>query len=220
MKFTVHRGAPKEYRHLETGRELFSVSQVRKRMWDGFSRVPADVLEAARVRGKILHYRFARAMFAQVGLCPYPEIIPEYMGHCISMDDWFSKVKPIPHLIEQPSWNPALGIAGCADAKFLYGPKQWLTIGDYKSGDETPTDSAQLIEGYGTMEDYKDARKFLDIYTDKMGGQAREVWRTPNPHDRACFLNALQALKCDEQIMKWRNGRDAERVSCSGSIIS
>ncbi len=202
MTFSVHRGAPREYRHLETGRELFSVSQIRKRAWDGFANVPADVLEAARVRGKILHARFARAMFAQVGICPYPEIIPEYAGHSVSMDDWFARVKPIPELVEQPSWNPDLGFAGQADAKFRYG--KHLVIGDYKSGEETPTDGMQLVCGYATMEDYKDATKYLDIYTDKMGGQAREVWRTPNPHDRACFLNALQSLKCDEQILKWR----------------
>lgn len=206
MNLICQRGQQHEYIDQDTGARLFSVSQVRRRMWDGFSRVPADVLEVARIRGQILHTRFAKAMFAQVGICPYPELIVEYAGYCVSMDDWFSKVKPKPILVEQRSMNLKLQIAGTADTKFLYGPKEILTIGDLKTGEETPTDGAQL-DAYATMEDYKDAKKKLDIYLDKFGGQAREVWRTPNPADWACFLNALQALKCDEQILKWRNGR-------------
>jgi hypothetical protein len=176
-------------------------------MFDPFAHVPPQILEAARQRGIALHKRFSRAFFAQAGLCPYPDVIPEYAGHCKSQDDWFDRAKPKPVHVEQKDVNLELGIAGCADFLCLYGTQETLTLGDYKSyWPEGETDGAQLW-AYGTMPKFKDAKKKLNVYSDPNGGPAKEVWRTPNPVDQACFMNALQWLKCQEAIERWRAGK-------------
>lgn len=206
MNLRITRGAAREYFDEDTGVSLFSVSQVRKRMWDGFSRVPAEVLAESQLRGRRLHVRFALALGAQIGICPYPEVLPEYPGFCKSMDDWIEKHKVKPRKIEESSMNAKLGIGGTPDGEILYGPREILVLADWKTGQETCTDGVQL-DANATLDGYTKAEKKLDLYLDKFGGLAREVWRTPQPADWAAFLQALQALKCDENLARWRNGR-------------
>jgi hypothetical protein len=203
MKLTVHRGQPHEYFDHESGKHLFSVSQVRQVMWDGLSKVPKDILDAARIRGTLLHLRFAKCLYARAGVTTYPPVIPEYVGYCKSMDDWLDKHKVRPIVVEQKSANLELGYAGTIDAKLLYDAKEIITGTDMKSGQPTPTDTAQLL-AYKEMKGMKDAKQWLDLYLNPDGGEAREVWLKPKPSDWAAFMNALASLKASVALEAWR----------------
>ena len=60
MNLIVHRGAPREYKDLDTGEEYFSVSQVLDVLEpDAFKYVSDEVLEATKRRGEKLHMFFS-----------------------------------------------------------------------------------------------------------------------------------------------------------------
>lgn len=194
MKLITRRGEPFEYREEEQGLDLFSVTQIRKVAFDPFRGVDPAILEAARVRGTILHKRFFFALAHCGGLCPYPARIEVYGGYCDSMDRWVDEAKPKPDQLEAASLNRQHGYAGCKDARILYLGAD-LTNMDLKSGAETCTDIMQLV-AYDKMENGK-AERHLDLYLDKDGGRAKEAWvkRSEMAVHWAAFLNSLSLLR-------------------------
>lgn len=194
MKLVCNRNKKQHYHDLESGRDFFSVSQIRAVMWDGFAKVPADVLEAASRRGRILHHRFALALYARAGICPYPEVIQEFAGQCRAMDEWMEKNNVRPLKVEEASANLEMGFAGQPDAKVLYGKKEIITGIDAKFGDKTPTDTVQCL-AYGKMQGYQDVTQWMDLRFHKETGEAQEEWIKPSPIDWAAFINALSLLR-------------------------
>lgn len=198
MTLTEHRGERYEYKEEETGRDLYSCTQIRHVMApDWYLRIPTEVLELARKRGRVLHARFSLCLMALAKLCEYPLPILGYEGYCRSMDDWLKtkRIEPIPLHIEQRGANVKLGYAGKRDAQIHYGPREVLTTMDLKTGQPTPTDKAQLL-AYDELEGFR-SKKLLDLYIQADGSEAKEVW--VKPQDRAFhwagFLNALNLLK-------------------------
>lgn len=193
MKLVTRRGEPYEYFEESERLDLFSVSQGRKMAYDSFRGVDPDILEAARVRGTILHKRFFFAMAHCGGLCEYPKRIEAYGGYCDSMDRWIDEAKPKPKKLEAGGMNRRYRYAGTMDGQILYRAAD-LTIMDLKSGVETCTDTMQLV-AYDHMEGFKSERH-LDVYLDKDGGRARERWvkRSEMAVHWAGFLNALSML--------------------------
>lgn len=194
MKLITRRGEPFEYFEETERLDLFSVSQVRKVAFDSFRGVDPAILEAARVRGTVIHKRFFLAMAHCGGLCAYPKRIEVYGGYCDSMDRWIDEAKPIPRKLEAASLNREKGYAGCQDAQFLYMGND-LTNSDWKSGVRTCTDIMQLM-AYDHMDGFK-AERHLDLYLDKDGGRAKEAWveRSEMAVHWAAFLNALSVLR-------------------------
>jgi hypothetical protein len=195
VNFLTHRGSPYEYEETESGRkDLFSVSQIRKVMDDSMSRIPAHMLEAARIRGTLLHQRFWKMLAWRAGLCSFPPLIAAYPGQCRAMDEWADKNNVLPRKLEEPSANFKLGYAGCADTQCLYGSMQILTITDLKSGGEQITDPAQLL-AYDEMEGYR-SEQLLDLYVHEDGSYTEE-WVTKKDKivQWPWFLSALNVLK-------------------------
>lgn len=200
MNLIVQRGKPYEYRDEETGERYFSVTQVRKVMWDGMDRIPYAVLEKARERGERLHTYFALLMGSMAKVCPEPEPLPDLSGYCRAIQQWALDVVPLPLLIEDPSVCRKLGIAGTSDllADLLANRGQYII--DLKTGEPTPTDPVQLL-AYREMEGYQKVKGLFDLYVHADGTyDFKEV--KPNLHqaDWACFLNALQ-------VLKWRTNK-------------
>ncbi|MBF0260251.1 MAG: hypothetical protein HQL97_00260 [Magnetococcales bacterium] len=194
MKLITRRGEPFEYFEETERLDLFSVSQGRKEAFNSFRGVQPDILEAARVRGTILHKRFFFAMAHCAGLCEYPKRIELYGGYCDSMDRWIDEAKPKPVKLEAAGLNRRYLYAGTRDADILYMGSD-LTIMDLKSGVPTCTDEMQLI-AYDHMDGCK-AERHLDVYLDKNGGRAKEAWveRSEMAAHWAGFLNALSMLR-------------------------
>lgn len=194
MTFLTHRGQPHEYEETESGVKLFSVSQVRKVMDDNMSRVPAYMLEPARLRGTLLHQRFWRMLAWRAGLCDFPPLITAYPGQCKAMDEWADFNQVLPVKLEEPSMNAKLGYAGCVDTQCLYGASQILTLADLKSGGEQVTDPAQLL-AYDEMEGYR-SEQLLDLYVHS-DGTYTEKWVTKKDKitQWPWFLSALNVLR-------------------------
>lgn len=201
MNLIVERGKPYEYRDLDTGEKFFSVTQVRNIMWDGLSRVPFAVLEAARERGQRLHQYFALALGAQVDACAYPDRLRGLEGYCQAIDSWIEEWKPIPHTVEEPSCNRKLGIAGTRDADVtLADALGTIDIVDLKSGEPTPTDPVQLL-AYHTMEGCTTRKRLFDLYIREDGTKEfKQIKPILHQSDWATFQNAIQ-------VLKWRAGR-------------
>lgn len=196
MKFVVTRGAAYEYEETESGLKLFSVSQVRKIMLDGYVGIPESVLEPARLRGQQIHTFFWKSLAAVAGLCPTPSIIEAHAGRCHAITEWIAKNQVYPVRLEETSLNRKLRVAGTPDALVTYGPKQRLALVDLKTGSPVPTEAAQL-QLYKTLEGYEEAKILMDVYVDEEG--YREVERK---HDFAAHAAALSAIN----LLKWRVG--------------
>lgn len=196
MELITRRGERFEYYEVESKLDLFSVTQIRKTALDTYAGIPEAVLEPARIRGTRLHRRFFFAIAALGGYCDYPAVLEDLSGYCASMDRWIAKRQPIAHKLEIPSFNRRYRYAGTPDALLgfpVIGARRILF--DLKTGAPTKTDAMQLV-AYDHMEDYK-ADDLLDLYLDKDGGDAKEVFV---PHGEravawAAFLNALNLLK-------------------------
>lgn len=200
MKLITRRGERQEYYDIETGRNFYSVTQVRKVAFDSYAGVSESVLEPARVRGMILHRRFFFAMASLEGLCPYPAVTHQYEGYCQSMDQWIEKRKPERILLEAIRCNLRLGYAGAIDGLFnmvlIRKPRRVLM--DLKSGQKNASDILQLC-AYEHMEDCQ-ADEVVDVYLDPSGGEAKEQWATKG--NRASGWNAFQSAL---NILKWRD---------------
>lgn len=194
VNLVTRRGAAFEYYEQDERLDLFSVSQGRKEAFNSFRGVAPEILEAARVRGSVLHKRFFFAMAHLRGLCEYPKRIEAYGGYCDSMDRWIDEAKPTPLQLEATGLNRRYLYAGTKDADLLYSGRD-KTIMDLKSGVRTCTDEMQLI-AYDHMEGCK-AERLLDLYLDKDGKRAKEVWveRAEMAAHWAGFLNALSMLR-------------------------
>lgn len=195
MKLITHRGASYEYEEVDSGLKLFSVSQVRKVMLDSYVGIPESVLEPARMRGQILHTFFWKSLAAQAGLCEQPSILEAYEGRCRAILSWITKSQAYPIMLEEPSINRKLGIAGTPDAFVKYGPKQKLAIVDLKTGGPVATEAAQLLL-YRSMEGYEGAKLLIDVYVGE-SGEYREIQRQ---QDVAAWAAALSAIN----LLRWR----------------
>lgn len=196
MELITRRGERFEYFEAESKLDLFSVTQIRKAALDTYAGIPEAVLEPARIRGTRLHRRFFFAIASLGGYCDYPAVLEDLSGYCASMDRWIATRQPIAHKLEIPSFNRRYRYAGTPDALLGFRDKGTRRIlFDLKTGAPTKTDAMQLV-AYEHMEDYK-AEELLDLYLDKDGGDAKEVYV---PHGEravawAAFLNALNLLK-------------------------
>lgn len=202
MKLICERGQRYEYRHPETGECFFSVSQVRDVMWDGLRRVPYDTLEAARVRGELLHIYFSLKLGALRGICEAPEHLPQYRGYCLAIDTFMAEKRPWPVSVETSSFNRKLGVAGTRDADLRFPDTRpgKFDIVDLKTGEETPTDPIQIIT-YSKMEGCELCDRLFDLYVRADGTyELRPINPIKHLADEACFMNALQ-------VLKWRAGR-------------
>jgi hypothetical protein len=195
MKLFCHRGAAHEYRDEEQGVDLFSVSQIRKVAHDPYIGIPVDVLEAARMRGTLLHRRFWKVLAAQDGLMEMPAPITGLEGYCAAMDSWVVRNQVKPVRLEEPSASLKFGYAGTPDALVLYGKSQLAVLPDLKTGAPTKTDPMQLI-AYQKMHGYEGATKLLDLYV-QADGTFKEVWvsKSTQAVEWAWFLSALGVLQ-------------------------
>lgn len=196
MNLTCTRGATHEYRETEQGIDLFSVSQIRKVAHDPYLGIPEPVLEAARLRGTVLHRRFWRVLAAQAGLCERPAPLPQFVGYCTSMDEWVTRNQVMPLKIEERSCSIKFGYAGTPDAMVIFGKKKRITLIDLKTGVPNLTDPMQLL-AYQKMEGYEEAVDLLDLYVQADGSYAKEKPVTPGMKvtEWAWFLNALGVLQ-------------------------
>jgi len=202
MNLIVQRGKPYEYKDAETGEQFFSVSQVRKVMWDGFDKIPYAVLEAARERGERLHTYFALMMGSRVQVCQAPEPIAEYAGYCTAINKWIADYRPIPKAIEEPSVDRKLGTAGTRDLDVVLPDtkRNRFEITDLKTGEPIASDPVQLM-AYGFMEGCERHDRKFDLYVHADGTyDFKEVKPILHQADWACFLNALQ-------VLKWRTNK-------------
>lgn len=191
MNLITQRGQPKEYKDLDSGREWFSISQIRKAMHDPFCRADAQQLALAKHRGTELHMRFALALAGKAGLCPYPDVIHGYEGYCRGMDQWIAETTFDPLKIEEPSVCEKYGFAGTPE-NYLRMPGG-LAIVDLKTGGETKTDGIQLT--LNTMlAGYEEATILMDLYLSE-DGSVRPVPRKPDVHGMAAALATIQLLK-------------------------
>lgn len=192
MSLITQRGARKEYRDSVTGREYFSISQIRKVLDDSYRNANPRDLEAARIRGNALHLRFALATAAKSGLCPYPDVIPAYAGHCRQMDRWIEAERFVPIKIEEPAACEKDGFAGTPEnlLKFHDGT---LRIVDLKTGAKTKTDAVQLMLNK-RLAGYEAADVLMDLYLSGEG-KPSPVEQRFDPFAYAAAFSALNVLK-------------------------
>ncbi len=197
MNLIAQRGQRKEYKDLDTGREYFSISQIRKEMDDSLRNANQRDLEAARIRGNALHLRFALALAAKVGMCPYPDVIPVYAWHCRQMDRWIEEERFVPLSIEQAAACEKDGFAGTPEnlLKFHDGT---LRIVDLKTGGKTKTDAVQLMLNK-RLKGYEGADVLMDLYLSGEG----EPDPVEQEFDPFAFAAAMSALN----LLKWRMTR-------------
>lgn len=194
MQIVCTRRARHEYEEVERGIKLFSVSQIRKVAYDPFVGLPESILEPARKRGTILHRRFALALYATEGLCPYPAIIEEYEGYCKAMDAWIKKNDVRPIKVEQASLSLKFGYAGTPDGLVTYGTKRTLTLMDLKTGAPQVTDAGQIIL-YKEMAGYEATSALLDLYIHEDGTYTEKfVKKTERVGQWAWMMAALGVL--------------------------
>ncbi len=172
MTITCTRGTAYEY-HMD-GIDLFSVSQIRTVAHNPYVGIPDAMLEAARLRGTLLHRRFWRVLAAQSNLVPMPAVIPGLEGYCQSMDEWVARNRVQPLTIEHTSVSRKFGYAGTPDALVWIGPKGVSAIVDLKTGAPTLTDAMQLVL-YSKMEGYEAAGDLVDVYIRADGSRAKEA---------------------------------------------
>jgi hypothetical protein len=197
-RIVTRRGAPYEYYDSTTGRDLFSVTQIRKVIYDPYKDLDLRILEAARRRGSILHHRFFLAVAHASGdWDAYPERIEEFGGYCDSMDRWIEAVRPKAIRLEEKGWHLERGFAGQVDGLMTLTRHRYsgLSVGDCKTGMVNPTDKVQ-VTAYSHMELFKSHHQFL-VYFDADGGQAKEVWVDPGERGVhwAAFLSAMSVLR-------------------------
>lgn len=199
MSLITRRGERFEYYEAEEHRELFSVTQVRQVAFDTYAGLAESVLEPARIRGSRLHRRMFFALASLDGVCAYPAVLPDLEGYCASMDRWIAKRNPIVIGLERAGLNRRYGYAGTRDALLLLADKKSRTrrtVFDLKTGAWTKTDAMQLC-AYEHMDNEPKADDLLDLYLDKDGRDAEEVYLTHGQRatEWAAFLNALNLLK-------------------------
>lgn len=207
MTWTVDRTASQHYAD-DTGRRYWSVSQVRNRMDPGaFDRVGKDVLAKASLRGQLVHGYAALYLMYLDGLVQVPEVPEGYEGYCQAVRLACDQLEPEVLDLEEIDGNLKMGIAGTKD--FLAGvtwkgKRNRVALCDWKTGAPTKTDPAQLML-YHTFPSNEHAEVLLDIYLRRDGTYTIvEVKKKDHAHDWAAALNAIQALKIDQQLTEWR----------------
>jgi hypothetical protein len=196
MKLICDRNKKQHYHDVESGRDFFSVSQIRKVLHDSYAGAPEVFLEPARQRGTSLHLYLALLLYARAGIRKMPNPWPGLEGYCDAIATWAERNQVIPLKVETPSVCVAHGFAGTPDCLASYGSKQVTAIIDLKTGStETPTDGIQL-HLYKMMDGYTDARLLIDLYV-KDDGTYKEVERKPDPIGVAAAMNAIS-------ILRWR----------------
>lgn len=195
MKLVVQRGKPFEYFEQDEQLNLLSVSQIRKAMFESYSGVPKDVLDAAAQRGTALHRYFFFVLASRAGHCEYPQSLVGLEGFCSAIDRWASDRRIEPVLLERSSLCRKHGYAGTPDALVLSGPRKILTLVDLKSGSPVVTESIQLLL-YKNMEGYEKAKRLICLHIDDSGGY-REI---ETKHDPRAWAAALCAIG----ILRWR----------------
>lgn len=199
MNLICTRGAAYEYADPESGKQFFSWSQL-SRVLDpyAFVGIPRDVLAAAQQRGIDVHFLFAIEMFHRLGLCPQvhghedPEIralAARYPGYLDGIRDFADTYQITPLRIEESSCVPRFGIAGTADLKCLYGPRQIVTLLDLKTGAKRKVDPVQL-NVYGRFHGHEDCKHYLDFYLQADGSYKLE----PAEKDETDWAWALSAI--------------------------
>ncbi|MEO7665626.1 MAG: hypothetical protein ABIU97_01155 [Dehalococcoidia bacterium] len=204
MTLLTHRGQKKEYKDAETLEEYFSVSQIRHMAFDSFYGIKQEILDAAARRGTLVHTFMWRYLSSRLGLCEEPVLTPGVEGWCLSGRNWVDEHQVKPELLEHKSCNRKEGYAGQVDGQILYGPKEILTLADWKSGMVTVTDPMQLIL-YNEMEGLK-SKQLLDVYLQADGGKAKEVFvdLKTKLHDWPWAMCALGNLKGRINHGVWR----------------
>lgn len=201
LTLVTRRGQQYEYHDLDTKKDFFSVTQVRRTMHDTYAGIPLEILEPARLRGERLHTYFWKALGYRAGVCERPEVIPEYQGYCVAIDTWCAVYDVIPIELEKKSANVKLGIAGQLDTRCLHGPKRIVTLADLKTGGVTLTDPAQLM-CYETMEGNK-SDQLLDLYISGDGSYRQKVvTRRERVEQWPAVLSAIN-------LLRWRNNHGA-----------
>lgn len=201
MNLVTRRGEPYEYLETESGRKLFSVTQIRRMAFDSYRGIDPQVLEAARQRGTLVHRYLWRYLAYRTRIMVDIAPLPGIEGYCQSIREWADKHEVTAVRLEHRSLNRKLGYAGTVDAQILYGPKAVLTLMDGKSGVRTCTDMIQLL-AYDAMDDLK-SKQLMDVYFQADGGPAKEIMVTAR--DRITqwpvFLNVLS-------LLRWRTTND------------
>lgn len=193
MRLGIERGTKKEYVDLQNGKRYFSISQIRKEMFDPFANANSRDLQAARERGITLHRRFALAVASRSGLCPYPDVIPQYAGYCRCMDEWTKTLECEVIHLEEPDISTEFGFGGTAEN--LLRMPVGLGIIDLKTGAESRTDGIQLMLN-SRLDNYREATYFADLYITENGPPRLEERK----FDPFGFAAAIAML----QVMKWR----------------
>lgn len=195
MKLLCVRGAPFEYKDLETGKTYFSVSQVLQVLDpDAFKGIDPFVLASAQDRGKDLHYLFALRLFAVMGINAPPARPTGIIGKFYDgIEAFVRERRPKPIKVEQASVNERDRYAGTADTECsLDGkPEHWIL--DLKSGPARAVHSAQLIGGYKRLAGYERAKRFGSLYI-RRNGTYRLEEHTNNHVDLAWFMGGLTVL--------------------------
>lgn len=197
-RLVVTRGAAREYRDAATGETYYSVSQVRRVLYDPYAAANPVTLHAAADRGRRLHLRFALALGAAAGLCESPAPLPGEEAACAAMDRWLAEWAPLPVRIEEPAACPAHGFAGQPDALVRLRRKGVLALVDLKTGQPTPTDGVQLA-AYAHLHGYTGAVRWLTLYVAPDGARERIWTRADLDRDWAAFLAALSVLRWRER---------------------
>jgi hypothetical protein len=193
MKLECVRGRAKEYADPISGRAYYSHSQVARVIWpDPYAGVDDAVLEFARQRGVDLHRIFFFLLASLRGFCPRPARPAEFGGYYDAMVKFVRERKPYPVLIEEPSKNDKLGVAGTVDTKCVLDDV--LSLVDLKTGREEKKPHKFQLNLYKSFEEYKDARKLWVLYVHDDGDY--DLKPVPNsPLAVAMAQNAVSLLK-------------------------
>lgn len=119
-----------QYFHIETGRELVSVTNCFERIGiTDFSKVPFDIIEPARIRGDMVH---EIAQYYGLDLLDEESVDMSMQGYLKAIKKYFKENVKRVVAIEKPVFSLAMGLAGTPD--ILYENfEDHLCLDDYKT---------------------------------------------------------------------------------------
>jgi hypothetical protein len=195
----VNRSKSQHYTDLDTGRQYWSVSEVLTVLDPhAFDGVDPFVLALAQDRGTNLHILFATLVASTAGLCQPPSKPSGVLaGYYAAIELFVRERRPAPILLETPSRNDQLGIAGTVDFNgYLDGNRREEWIIDLKSGPERAVHSSQL-HCYKKLAAYQKAKRLGSLYI-RANGTYKLVEHT---HDAVDWAAASAAIA----ILNWRS---------------
>jgi hypothetical protein len=171
----------------------FRVTEVLAPYQD-YSRINREVLEAAQLRGRIIH-RASAAYALGVWTTPIPK---EYLGYFESYKLWHEHAVKRVISAEPELIDTELGFLGHPDLVVVIKGDNLATVVDLKTPlAETPTWKAQ-IAAYKHLLEY-DAKepigRCLVLRLDRAGGFPKSIEYQDSPRDFNAFVAALTAYR-------------------------